>query len=221
MSRWTVGDKPMQFGNVATAALMMGGGTATTPASTTLTTATAGKNFAGFFTRSSATSGDSRGLYWRHYVAGVGGDGEAGRFFTTVTAATSGGVHGLHRSLSFGALAGCSGEAAAGRDTLQIPNEAMIANGTYAATLSEIYSDGASSDPAAVTALALWRGTLSGNATGIGTADDKAFALLIDGNTIGSGNICEASTTEAKYAYSVRCRIGGTTMYLMCADSVG
>ena len=47
-----------------------------------------------------------------------------------------------------------------------------------------------------------------------------ALALVLDGGTIGSGNIVEASTTEANYGYSIRCKIMGTVMYLMAATAV-
>ena len=100
---------PIQDGATATSAVLRGGGTSTTQ----LTTATADKNFFGYWTSSTATSGDSRGIYWRHYIKGAGGAGEAARFYTTVSAAasSSGTVNGAHISISFatgGTAAGAS-----------------------------------------------------------------------------------------------------------------
>lgn len=93
-----------------TAALLLGGGTTATPCATS----TASKNFVAFWTKSTATSGDSRGLYLRHYFSGVGGSGEAARIFATVdnvNAASGGTVNGAHISLSItGASGAVSGQ---------------------------------------------------------------------------------------------------------------
>ena len=123
----------LQLGDsVTSAALVLGGGTSATP----LTTATASKNFLGFWTESTATSGDSRGLYFRHYFKGAGGSGEALRAYATisnVTVATTGTVNGAHISLdATGASAAVSGAAHAIRCTFGIAATAATLGGTCA-----------------------------------------------------------------------------------------
>lgn len=120
------------LGGGASAALIEGGGTTSKPC----TTATANKNFLGYFVQSTATSGDCRGLYTRLYISGAGGCGEAGRFYTTVnnvTAATGGTVNGAHISLNItGASGKVSGEANALRATFDIAASPTTVGGTCA-----------------------------------------------------------------------------------------
>ena len=114
------------------AALLLGTGTSSAPA----TTATADKNFLGFWTDSTATSGDSRGMYIRHYFSGAGGSGEALRAYGTVnnvTAATGGTVNGAHISLNVtGASGKISGAANALRCTLDFAATPTTIGGTVA-----------------------------------------------------------------------------------------
>lgn len=111
-----------------TAALVFGGGTSATPC----TTSTADKNFLAFWTQSTATSGDSRGLYIRHYL-GAAGSGEALRAFGTATAAnvaTGGTANGAHISFELsGASASISGRANAARLTLGGDAQTRTING--------------------------------------------------------------------------------------------
>jgi hypothetical protein len=79
------------MGTQTSTALYLGAGNSTTA----LSTSTADKNFVGLFTKSTATSGDSRGIYAKHYVEGAGGGGEALRAYTMVTAAAAQ-AHGAH-----------------------------------------------------------------------------------------------------------------------------
>lgn len=120
------------LGGGASAALVQGGGTTVAPC----TSATPNKNFLGYFVKSTATSGDTRGLYTRLYVAGAGGSGEAGRFYTTVdnvTAATGGTVNGAHISLNItGASGKVSGSANALRATFDIAATPTTVGGTCA-----------------------------------------------------------------------------------------
>ena len=192
-------------------------GSTTTP----ITSAKADANFMGFYvSNSDATGGTARGLYMRLYLTGAGQSGESIRAFTTANAAGAVGIHGIHASLSFGTSGMVTGEGAAARATLQIPNRATL-TGTVAANLSEIWSDGSSSSPAATTLCALHRYALTGNATGISNADAVAALFSLEGVTINTGNIVEASTTEANYSHSIRIKINGTNYYLMAAASKG
>ncbi len=125
----------VQFGSTATAALNAGGGTAASP----LTSSTADKNFLGFWTKSTATSGDSRGLYLRHYFMGAGGAGEAARLYGTVdnVAASAGGtVNGAHISLAFTDDGSAPGASHALRSTYDI-----AASGNPGGTASVIQAD--------------------------------------------------------------------------------
>lgn len=138
-NKWVVrnGTGQIQHGeDVSTAAIFMGGGTSADPNST----ATANLNFMGFWFESTATSGDSRGMYLRLYFAGAGVSGEAARIFGTVnnvTAATGGTVNGAHISLSVsGASGAVSGAGNALRATL-----GLGAGTTAGGTLSVIQVD--------------------------------------------------------------------------------
>lgn len=210
-----VWQRPFKFGATANTSLALGGGTPSAP----VETAVADKSFVSWFTKSTATSGDSRGQYMRHYVSGAGGNGEALRAFTTVEAATPTSAHGAHMSLSFGTNGAIAGEGAAARATLQIKNGAMTGTGTASSLLSEIWSDGSSSDPAAMTELAFVRVVNSGDGTGVGKVDDKAFFLSFSGGAIGAGNMV-AVKTAAAVSHTIRCKApDGSTFYLMASTN--
>lgn len=195
----------------ASTGLLMGGGTNASP----IITSVASKNFFDFRTKTTdATGGDSRGIYWRHYISGTLANGEAGRFFTTVDGAANG-CHGIHASLSFGAAGTCTGEVAALRGTLHIPNATL--GGTNGAVSGELYSDGASS--AVSGSLAAFRCILSGNATGIAAMDDAAGVFSLEGVTIGAGNMVVAAV-KAACTHLIKIKINGTSYWLM-ANSVG
>lgn len=107
-----------RYQHMDSTAVLFGAGTSTT--GEMVSTSTANKNMAAFWTKSTATSGASRGIYWRHYIAGAGAEGEAARFFTTVagvTAAVGGTVHGAHISASLDATGNISGQMVAVRAT--------------------------------------------------------------------------------------------------------
>lgn len=168
-----------------------------------------------------ATSGDNRALYLRQYLTGAGASGEAARVFNTVQNVVASSVHGQHTSLNFGASGSATGQAIAHRNTLHMPTTALPAgNVSYSAVQAEIYSDGSASDPAG-NLLSFIRCVSGGDATGGADVDDDAALIDLSGVTIGSGNIVEASTTEANYSHSVRVRINGTNYYMMLASVAG
>lgn len=194
-----------------TAAILIGIGAAGHPA----TTAEAGKNFAGAWTESTdATGADSRGLYWRHYLSGAGASGEAVRAYTTITAAGAVGAHGFHASLSVSGSGTITGEGAAARHTLSVPNSTL--GGTVGATYSELYAEGTSSNASNVQ---FQRYVFGGNATGIASLEDVASLFSIEGATIASGNVVQAKSSAA-VTHVVRIKIGGTPYYLMVSDAV-
>ena len=219
---YSKGQKRVEFGNTTltteganTAALLFGYGTSTTPVSCGTT---ASKNFAGFWTSSAATSGDSRGLYWRHYIAGAGGDGEAVRAFTTINnVAAAGGSHGIHASLSFGTTGTTTGLGCAGRFTLHIANQATQA-GTLCAVMAEINSDGSTSDPAG-SLLSVFRVVNGGDATGLQDVDTDCFLFDFSGWSSGSGNFWYDNTSNAADDFWKIRKPDGTTAYLISSDS--
>ncbi len=106
---------------VTTAASSTPGATGSSPTDVA-TTATPDVKFDGLWTASTATSGDSRNLYRRHYFRGAGGSGEAIRGYGTVDgvqAAVGGTVNGAHLSLLIGTGGSVSGAGNAVRATLE------------------------------------------------------------------------------------------------------
>lgn len=197
-------------------AFLMGHGT-----SSSRVTATTAGNFLSFYTESSATSGDTRGMYLRTYFSGAAGGGEAARIFGTVQNVAAGTARGAHISLSFGDTGTVTGLGAAVEATLHLPNTTPLA-GTMTAVNAAINADGATTDPAGATSLSFIRAVLQGNATGMADVDDDAVLIDLSGMTIGSGNLVEASTTEANYAHSIRIRLpDGSLGYLMVASAAG
>lgn len=201
----------------AAGALLMGVGTSASPS----TTAVADKNFIELRTQSSAASGTSRSMYLRHNLSGAGQSGECIRAFTDLTAAVST-ARGAHLSLQIGSTGYVSGLGAGVDAQLYIKNSVVPAGGTYAGLNVEIYSEGASATPAAVTELAFIRLVAGGNATGIAAVDDKAYLMSIRGIGVGAGNMVVASTTEANYSHAARCYLEGVgDVWLMFASASG
>ena len=202
------------------AGLILGSGTAASPA----TTATADKNFIEFRVENTATSGDNRGMYLREYLAGAGGGGEALRVFTTVDDVAAGTAHGMHCSLNFDTSGSVTGQGIAGRFTLHMPSTALSAsNVTYAAIQAEIWSDGATSDPAG-NLLSAIRVVNGGNTTGAADVDDDCALLDLQGWTAASGNMFTTGNTAATVAgnlsAALRVRVGSTTYYIPLATAL-
>jgi hypothetical protein len=180
-------------------------------------TSKANVNFLSFYFDSQATSGDNRGLYLRTYFSGIGGGGDAARVFATVDAVGAGTVHGLHASVNFAAATDkVTGQAAAIRATWHIPNGAMPANGTYSALIAEVYADGNSASPAAVTQHSIARFVVAG---GNATARDKVKNLFtIEGVSSASGNMIHTGQNEPTWTGAtalIRILINGTAYHLI------
>lgn len=175
-------------------------------------------NFFPLYGKSTATSGDSRALYSRLYLAGAGGSGESVRAFTTISDVAAATAHGIHASLSLGTSGSITGLGAASRSTLQIVNGAM-SNGTYTGAMAEIYCDGSSSDPSGVTELSLFRGVFSGDGTGLAKADTKAALIAISGNAINSGKMIAAKSSAA-VTHVARILVNGTPYYIMLSNQI-
>jgi len=193
----------LTLGATATAALLAGGGTSASP----LSTAVADKNHLGFWFKSTATSGDARGMYLRQYFAGAGVSGEAARIFGTVdnvTAATGGTVNGAHISLSItGASGAVSGAGNAIRATLGIG-----ANCSPGGTIAGIQID-SDFDNA---------GTVPSSAACIRVTDTntKKWTKFLKLPTVASAGLLAAHITDA-ISHSIRCEdAAGTVFYIMC-----
>lgn len=183
---------------------IMGGGTNSDPVVSQLDNI----NFIDFRTKSTASSGDIRGLYLRHYLSG-GAGGDAARIFGTVDSAI-GTAQGAHISLSYGATGATSGQAIAVRGTLHIADRATSI-GTAAAVQAEVYCDGTSS--AATGTLSLFRAVVDGgDATARNTVD-----YFLTGVQLGT-NIFAAKTSAA-VTHWLKTNINGTDYYIMLSDA--
>lgn len=191
------------------AALLLGAGVAADP----VTSSAASKNFVGFWTESTdATGTDSRNHYLRHYIGGASGSGETVRAFTTVNGAGAVGAHGIHASVSYGTDGTCTGESAAIRATLQVPDKTL--GGTNAAVYAELWADGESS---AVSNGSFLRCVLGGNATGLAAVEDTAYLFVVEGGTNAAGNVCGAvdqTPTLTSKTTAIRIKLNGVVHYL-------
>jgi len=177
-----------------------------------------------------ATTGDIRNQYIRLAFTGDGTQGgEALRAFTNVNG-NLGTAHGAHISLSYSAEAGgseTSGLGTAIRGTTHIPDIAAWApTGTVYAGLFELFSDGAASDPAGLTELAVLALSNSGNATGRADVDTDAALIAVNGFTAASGVTNVRSSTslvldggELPPNVGIRITIDGAAHYLMAVPA--
>lgn len=186
-------------------ALLEGGGTSSSP----VTNAVANKNFLGYWVKSSASSGDARGLYMRLYLSSTG-SGEAGRFYTTAQAAnvaTGGTANGLHASISLDASASISGQAFAARLTFDAAADTRTLNGNCAPVLIESNIAAGNTVPATM--------------AHIRVADTGAVPIkkLFRLPTVASAGLLAAHTTDAM-THSIRCvDDAGTVFYIMATTT--
>ena len=199
-------------GASAAKAILMGIGTAETPASTT----TVDGKFVELRCKTTAASGDNRLMYLR-YILGAAGGGECLRA-STVVEANLGTAHGAHFGIEFKAAAGgseCSGLGVGLRGTLMIPNIASWApTGTYAGLMGEIYSEGTHSDPAGMTELSALRLVNDGDSDGMAGVDTDAFLMSIQGFAAGDGKVVEIGTGMGTVIGTLKVKIAGDTRYI-------
>ena len=189
-----------------TAALLYGVGNSSAP----YQWQTAGKNALGFWVKSLATSGDSRGLYLRLYLNGAGG-GEAVRAFATAGAAsvaTGGTMNGIHATASIGATgSSISGAANGGRFTLAADAVSRTLSGTLAAI--QLCSDIGANN------------TLPASHAFIRFTDDGSvrFTNLMEIPNAANGTIFAAHVTQVM-SHSIKIRSAdGTAYYVMCTNT--
>lgn len=209
----TTGLTRCKFGprDCTTAAILTGSGTSTLP----VLNGEIGKNFHSSFCKTTSTSGTTRGRYDRLYLGATGtacGDGEAGRFFTTIVGncVANSGVHGVHVSTSFASGASNGGSTAAVRATFQAPN-AVIGAGTYTAVYAELYGDGASTDVTGATSISFARFVQGGT---YASAKDKNINFItVEGVTAGADYVYRVAAPTT-LAASLRCKVNGVVYYL-------
>lgn len=170
---------------------------------------TANLNGIGLWLKTSAASGDFRGIYSRAYFNGATG-GEAVRAYATATAAnvaTGGTVNGIHASLSLNASASISGQGFAGRFTLDAAADTRTLNPACASILVESNIATGNTVPAATALIRVAE---------IGAVKVGKLAKL---PTIGNGLMVAAHVTDAM-THSVRCvDDAGTVFYLMATTT--
>lgn len=189
--------------------LLAGVGTTANPA----TTAVADAKFIEIRSESTATSGDSRGLYWRHSLNGAGVSGEAIRAFSKVEAAAAT-TRGAHISLDVASGGSASG-LGVGVDSQILVHDGALAGGTYAVSNLEAYSAGSSTDVSGVTEFSMIRMVAGGDATGAANVDDNAFAMTFSGFAAGSGNMIDTDITTHSAYGGLRVNIPGVgTKYI-------
>lgn len=200
----------LQQGSTTTAAVIQGAGTSASPYAMGTT---ANTNLLGFWATTTATSGDTRGMYLRLYFSGAGVSGEAARIFGTinnVTAATGGTVNGAHISMgTSGASAAVSGAANALRATFGID----AASTNIGGTCSVIQVD---TDIAAGVTVPTNFAFLRFTNTGAGTAPSNLLRLP---SAPSNGTIFATHTTDAM-THSIRIiDSAGTAYYVMCTTT--
>lgn len=159
--------------------------------------------------RSSAASGDSRGIYLRLKLYGAGG-GEAGRFFanaSTTLVATGGTINGIHSSMSIDASCSVSGAGNGLRATLGAAAATRTLGGTLAAI--QLDSDiGAGNTMPSTHAFA--RITNSGSV---------ALSNLFIVPNAANGTLLAAHTTQTMTHSMKMISADGTAYYIMCCDA--
>lgn len=191
--------------SIRSASVLYGVGTSSVPFVANGT----GKNFLGFWVKSAATSGDTRGLYMRLYLYGAG-SGEAVRAYTTAAAtnvATGGTANGIHASFSMAASASVSGQAFGARITFEAAADTRTLNAQCAPLLVESYIGANNTVPANMAHI---RVANTGS-----VAINKLFRLP----TVASAGLLAAHTTDA-ITHSIRCvDDAGTVFYIMCTTT--
>lgn len=175
-------------------------------------------NFFQLYGSSTATSGDSRAIYTRLYIAGAGGSGEALRAFTTINGVAGATAHGAHITLSLSSTGTLTGLGVGVRGQLQVPN-AAVSGGTFSAMQAEIYGDGASSSVSSMTECSFMRFVADGATADIkGTIDTSGYLFSIQGVTKGSGKLFQDNTAGAA-SQALRIKVNGTAYYIMLTSS--
>ena len=190
---------PVWFG-AAGSGLYFGAGTSGTAMSNSTVDGTVGK----FYTASSATSGDNRGLYWKHDLTGAGASGDAGRFYGVAKAAVAN-IQGLHATGQIGAAGSVSGEVVGVRATAATSTGLTLSGGSMYAL--RIDSDLSSAVTGLTTAAMI--GIYDVNGT-----NKMPYFLHFDASAT-SVIAADTSNLPAAATYKIKCRVGSTDFYLI------
>jgi len=174
----------------------------------------ANKRFMNYYLENSATSGDNRGMYLRHYLSGAGSSGEALRLFQTISDVACAGAHGAHISLNFGTTGSVVGLGMASRCTLHLPAGTMP-TGTVAPVMSEVWFEADTSSPPPSNH-SLFYGTVSGNATL--QADFKNLFQLdvkVTGAASGTDDMVTIACADSPSDVEIRTRINGIDYWIL------
>jgi hypothetical protein len=190
-----------------TTGVLGGGGTNSNP----LITTASGKNFLDFRTKcTDATGQDSRGLYWRHYAAGVNSSSDCFRPYLIVTASGANAARGIHSSVAFTGTGNCSGEVSAAKGTLEIP-PAM--GGTAAAVCANLYLTGTGSTVAGNCAGLRFALDGDSSALAIANTNSSVGVISLDGVTITDSGLVHTSTNGV--THGMRILINGAPYELL------
>ena len=177
---------------------------------------TANMKFLSFYFDNGATSGDSRGMYLRLNITGIGGGGEALRAFGQVVDVAANTVRGAHISLSFGASGSVTGLGTALEATLHMPSGGGMA-GTVSAIKAAINADAAGSDPAGAS-ISVFNVVAQGTQAGIDDLDDDCVLFNFQGWAVDTAAMLYDSTgtDPTNSDGSIRIRLpSGALAYLM------
>ena len=204
----------LQFGATTTAALTHGGGTDATP----LSTSAAGSNFLAYYTKSTATSGDSRGLYLKHRIMGAGGSGEAARFLTLiddVAVAVGGTVNGAHIGLEVTSDGSISGTANALRATYMV-DASGAPGGLSSVVQADTYFDTSAVIPADFAFLHLDNVGVAPTTNGVpllmNILNPNTSTMFVSTSGTGSGECAQTGGIVASKALKIS--VGGTPYWI-------
>jgi len=195
-------ERPIQFGALGAAGdggtgVLIGGGEEANP----IVVSAADKRFISLFTKSEATSGDSRGIYWQHFLSAAGQMGECARFVGRVTVAGVVGANGVHSTARIDAAAttGITGLSCGVRATLEAEAASRSLTGTLCALQVDSYVGAGN--------------TLPATTSFVRVSDEGAVSLayLFEIATTGclKGSACGTSGQDA-----IKLRVNGTDRYI-------
>lgn len=172
-------------------------------------TATADRKFLSMYVKTTATSGDARGIYTRLNLAGTGGYGDAIRALGYVTGTGYDYASGLHGTLSIAAGATVTGSGAGIRATLEAAASTRTLSGALAALQVDSYVGANNTMP-----------TVHGFIRFSDVGDVALSNLFVMPAAPSNGSIFATHTTDAM-THSIRI-IGptGTAYYLMATTTV-
>jgi hypothetical protein len=162
------------------------------------------------YTKTTAVSGDSRGLYWRHYAGGTiasSGYADAIRAFMTVTGTNYTYASGLHATMQINAAATVAGSGAGVRATLAAAAESRTLGGKLAALQVD-------SDVATGNTMPTVHGFMRFIDNGAVRVSNLAVIPAASNGTIFAAHVTQGMTHSIKIVDE-----NGTPYYIMCTNA--